>query len=87
MNIAWGGDMGLQYRRLPGRRPSRSLPREGMSVAIGATIRGYVSWNSPQDRSIECRVIKPCSVAIASGWPLPTNAGSQTAASCPLLSR
>ena len=36
---------------------------------------------------IECRVMKPCSVATASGWPLPTNAGGQTAASCPLPSR
>jgi hypothetical protein len=31
MNIAWGGDVVLEYRRLPGRRPSRSVPREGMS--------------------------------------------------------
>jgi hypothetical protein len=27
MNIAWGGDVVLECRRLPGRRPSRSLPR------------------------------------------------------------
>ena len=86
MNIAWGGDVVLEYRRLPCRRPSRSLPRrEGRwrsarrSVGRSPGTRAGSQYRVPGDKALFGRH----RVWVAT----PTNAGGQTAASCPRPSR
>ena len=60
-------------------------------MPIGATISGYVSWNSPHARSSACRVMKACSVATASGYAAASkkaatnrrkSAGEEAASTC-----
>jgi hypothetical protein len=48
----------------------RSVPTlKGRSVKIGATISGCVSWNWPQARSSDCRVMKLSVIVVGSGSP------------------
>jgi hypothetical protein len=58
----------LEYRRLPGRRRNRSLPRrEGRWQSARRSV-GRSPGTRPGSQ-YRVPVMKPCSVAIASGWP------------------
>ena len=67
MNIAWGGEVVLEYRGLRGRRPSQSLPQRECRWRSARRSVSTSPGTRPQDRSIECPGDEALSVAIASG--------------------